>query len=159
MSEATMTRRERVARAIVDSHVAIHGVTWPAMSEIQQSWYLECADVAIAAYEAALADMTRRERVARAIYDAPNGIDGDQLADMLIENDRIYGDAEVARQQVMRVCLHAADAAIAAYEAALAEEGLVIVPREATKGMIDAGHDPSRTRRSDNSRQRRDVRA
>ena len=56
MSEATMTRRERVARAIVDSHVAIHGVTWPAMSEIQQSWYLECADAAIAAYEAVLAE-------------------------------------------------------------------------------------------------------
>jgi hypothetical protein len=55
------------------------------------------------------------DRVTQAIYDAPNGIDGDQLADMLLDNDRITGaDAATCRAQVRAVCENAARAAIAA---------------------------------------------
>ena len=55
------------------------------------------------------------ERVARAIYDAPNGIDGDQLADMLVEDCRITGaDPAACQTQVLDVCRHVARAAIAA---------------------------------------------
>lgn len=69
------------------------------------------------------------EAVARAIYDAPNGIDGDQVSDMLYEDERITGaNAEECRAQTMAVCRSAARAAIAAHEAALMAAGMVIVP-------------------------------
>lgn len=68
------------------------------------------------------------ERVARAIYDAQNGIDGDQVGDMLYTDHRIDGpDAETCRAQVMRVCNYAARAAIAAM-------------REPTEVMIEASN-------------------
>jgi hypothetical protein len=58
------------------------------------------------------------ERIAQAIYDAPNGIDDDQLADMLIDDVRITGaDAAECQSQVMAVCMHAARAVLAAIEA------------------------------------------
>lgn len=66
------------------------------------------------------------ERVARAIYDAPNGIDGDQVADMLIEDSRISSAFPAEnREQVLAVCRQAARAAIAAL-------------REPTDAMIKA---------------------
>jgi hypothetical protein len=62
------------------------------------------------------------ERAAQAIYDAPNGIDGDQIADMLYTDFRIAGPSPAdCRAQTMGVCRQAAKAAIAAYTAALAE--------------------------------------
>ena len=79
------------------------------------------------------------ELVGVAIYDAPNGIDGDQLADMLIEDDRISGTTlEECIAQVREVCRMAARAAIDAHKAALAEAGYVIVPREPTDTMMAA---------------------
>ncbi len=55
------------------------------------------------------------DRVAQAIYDAPNGIDGDQLADMILDDDRITGQSPVeCRAQVLAVCQMAARAAIEA---------------------------------------------
>jgi 3-oxoacyl-[acyl-carrier-protein] synthase III len=54
------------------------------------------------------------ERVARAIYDAENGIDGDQIADMLVEDFRIYGTADECREMTMEVCRQAARAALVA---------------------------------------------
>ena len=69
------------------------------------------------------------ERVARAIYDAPNGIDGDQIADMLYEDGRISGKtAEECRAQVLAVCRMASRAAIAAM-------------REPVWRMLDAAND------------------
>jgi len=63
--------------------------------------------------------MTLRKRLAQAIYDAPNGIDGDQLADMLLEDSRITGPTiGECREQILDVCQHVADAALAAIEAA-----------------------------------------
>ena len=57
-----------------------------------------------------------REHIARAIYDAPNDIDSDQLADMLIEDFRISGTPDECREMVLGVCRKAADAALAAIE-------------------------------------------
>lgn len=54
------------------------------------------------------------ERVARAIYDAENGIDGDQIADMLYDDIRIIGSVDECRAMTLAVCRMAARAAIAA---------------------------------------------
>lgn len=55
------------------------------------------------------------ERVARAIYDAENGIDGDTIAELISENDRIrvVGD-DLGLPATMEVCRVIASAAIAA---------------------------------------------
>lgn len=78
---------------------------------------------------------TLREVVAQAIYDAPNGIDGDQVGDMLIEDFRIEGETpKDCVAMVEEICRHAADAAIAALEAA----GYVVAPIEPTQEMVEA---------------------
>ena len=82
------------------------------------------------------------ERVAQAIYDAPNGIDGDQLADMLLDDDRISGaNVEECRRQILAVCRQVAIAAIEVHKAALAEAGYKIVAREPSEDMMAAGAD------------------
>jgi hypothetical protein len=79
------------------------------------------------------------DQVAQAIYDAPNGIDGDQIADMLIDDDRITGEtAEECRGQVFAVCQHAAVPAISAHKAALVAAGHKITAREPTEKMAAA---------------------
>lgn len=54
------------------------------------------------------------ERVARAIFDAENGLDGDRVGDMLYGDFRIDGPVENAREETMIVCRMAARAAIEA---------------------------------------------
>lgn len=77
-----------------------------------------------------------REQIARAIYDAPNDIDGDQIADMLIEDFRIFGTPDECREMVLGVCRKAADAALAAIKAPgwLAGAMLYLVVLEADDG-------------------------
>ena len=78
------------------------------------------------------------EEVARSIYDADNDIDGDQVGDMLYENDRITDvSTEAAIEQTMRVCRSAARAAIKATlvgirepSEAMKQAGLAVALRE-----------------------------
>lgn len=67
----------------------------------------------------------RRERVARAIC-SMSGHDPDEIV-------------ASSGQEAWRYHMFRADAAIAAYEAALKEEGLVVVPKEPTIGMCAEG--------------------
>jgi hypothetical protein len=54
------------------------------------------------------------DRIARAIYDAPNGLDGDQIADMLYTDERMPDTRDEALVATFDVCRQAARAAIAA---------------------------------------------
>lgn len=85
--------------------------------------------------------MSMAERVARAIFDAENGLDGDRIGDMLYEDFRIEGDKDEAIAQVMMVCRMAARAAISAVEAWNTKAGYVTVPREPTEAMVNADFD------------------
>lgn len=53
------------------------------------------------------------ERVAKAIFDAENGLDGDCVGDMIYEDFRIDGPVDNAMKETMIVCTMAARAAIA----------------------------------------------
>lgn len=76
--------------------------------------------------------MTRDELVevmARAVFDAPNGLDGDSIATMICENVRVQViDGDKGITDTMTVCRAAARAALEAAEQA----GWALVPREPT---------------------------
>lgn len=76
------------------------------------------------------------EAMARAIYDADNGIDGDTIAEIIHENFRIEAaDGNRGIDNTMAVCRIAARAALAAAR----EAGYAIVPVAPTEAMTEAG--------------------
>lgn len=76
------------------------------------------------------------EAMARSIYDADNGIDGDTIAEIIHENFRIEtADGNRGIDNTMAVCRIAARAALAAAR----ETGYTIVPMEPTEAMAAAG--------------------
>ena len=74
--------------------------------------------------------MTRLERVARMLWEAREA--------RFPERVRRAPDAMDRATGAWAYCERDAEAAIAAYEAVLAEEGMVIVPREVTPSMVAA---------------------
>jgi hypothetical protein len=76
------------------------------------------------------------DRIARAIYNAPNGLDGDQIADMLYTDDRMPDTREEALIATFDVCRQAARAAIAAMPRAEALAVAVAALEEIREGRV-----------------------
>ena len=75
------------------------------------------------------------EIMARAFFDADNGIDGDQIGDMIYEDRRINGDSV---EQAIALTLDVIGCGMRAAAAALNAAGYAIVPREPTEAMLQA---------------------
>lgn len=63
-----------------------------------------------------------RDVVAKAIYYAPNGIDGDAVGTMIYENERVECTRYTAKEATLAVCQQAARAAIDALIAQVRDE-------------------------------------
>lgn len=85
-----------------------------------------------------------REVVARAIFEAENGIDGDRIGTMIYENFRIEDrNGDMGIGETMLVCKKAADAALEAIRGA----GFAVVPVDPTLDMLQSGREAAKATR------------
>lgn len=79
------------------------------------------------------------ERVARAFFEAENGIDGDSVGAMLYENFRIDGSDHACMETTKAVCRLAAISALTALGLLGPSRTAWIAPWEASEGMEEGG--------------------